>query len=86
MATQDVACALQKAFGAKRPRSYGGKWGAFTGDYAEMEFDGLQEEAVCEGVDLMVWDRFCPRQMLQELMRTFAPCVDCSGKSIPLRQ
>ena len=63
MAAQEVACALQEAFGAKRPRSCGGEWRGFTGDYEERDFEELQEEAVCEGVDLM--DRFCPRRMGQ---------------------
>jgi len=70
VAAQAVAFALQEACGAKRPRSYSGKWRGFTGDYEEMGFDGLQEEAVCEGVDLMIWDRFRPRQMVQVWQKT----------------
>ncbi|KAJ1476356.1 hypothetical protein T484DRAFT_1908082 [Baffinella frigidus] len=52
----EVACAMQKAWGAERPRSCVGEWGGFTGDYGELELEELQEEARCEGLDLMTWD------------------------------
>ena len=44
--------ALQEAWGAQRPRSYGGNWKGFTDDYEELDFEELQEEAFCEGVPL----------------------------------
>ncbi|KAJ1476942.1 hypothetical protein T484DRAFT_1823155 [Baffinella frigidus] len=54
----DVACALQEASGAERPRSYGGTWGGFTGDYEDLDLEELQKEALCEGVALTGKDRF----------------------------
>ena len=60
-ATQEVASALRVAWGTGRPRSYGGKWGGFTGDYEVLELEELQEEALCEGVPLGCHDlRFRP--------------------------
>ena len=60
------------------------------GDYEELELEELQEEAVCEGVDLMIWDRFRPRRIVRG--RRSKPCVDCgtcvdrSENLLPLRQ
>ena len=63
MATQEVASALQEAWGAQRPRSYGGTWGGFTGDYQGLKLEDLQQEALCEGEDLMTKDRSRPRRI-----------------------
>jgi len=57
VATQEVACALQKAWGTQRPRSYKGWWQGFTGDYEKLALRELKEEALCEGVPHKVWDR-----------------------------
>ena len=46
--------------GTERPRSYGGRWGGFAGDYEELELKELQTEALCEGVPLMNKGRFYP--------------------------
>ena len=98
MATQEVARALQVAWGAQRPRSYGGKWGGFTGDYEELELKELQKEALCEGEDLMTdrsrKDRSRPRRMGpvwrvrrsdQKIRSSCAPFFNCSKEILTPR-
>ncbi|KAJ1468144.1 hypothetical protein T484DRAFT_2288171 [Baffinella frigidus] len=54
---EDVARALQEVSGAVRPRSIAGRWRGSRADYEKMKLKDLQEEALCEGVALTIYDR-----------------------------
>ncbi|KAJ1494807.1 hypothetical protein T484DRAFT_1764284 [Baffinella frigidus] len=66
--------------GAQKPRSYGGKWGGFRGEFALLNLQDLQQEALREGVDLIKRGQ---ERTATQLRYTLGVCRDaCASNQI----